>query len=349
MGSIFDALPGVVMPIRDIPATLSRMWQVERVEGREAPSEFRASQMNLILHFGVATPPEEARAQFDTAIRFAQVYPCRIIVLCPESDLQPMGGMTGKLFSQCYIGSSQRKMCCCEALVLGYPVDENTFVENQVSVWVEGDLPIHHWFHRVPSERVQEAYLNHLKCCRRVVFDSSVEGPAFDRVPWPRRDSVADLAYARLLPVRQMIGQYLSAFEPAVLAEGLASVECRHAEGFGGEAVALLDWQEQALLECARLSGASYEVNFRARRAVENPANALEVVWSYTNGRRFSCGLNFAAGTATMEADFGKGPSRFPVEVRPLPPERALAEALFFSSSLVRVGKPDYASFHTPI
>ena len=34
-------------------------------------SEFRASQMNLVLHFGRTVSPEEAKERFEIAVRFA--------------------------------------------------------------------------------------------------------------------------------------------------------------------------------------------------------------------------------------------------------------------------------------
>ena len=73
-----------------------------------SPSEFRASQMNVVLHLGKEVKASDARVRFDGLIRFAQRYPSRIIVLCPRDSGSDQ--MTAKLFSQCYIGSSHREM-----------------------------------------------------------------------------------------------------------------------------------------------------------------------------------------------------------------------------------------------
>src|SRR5690606_31892939 len=122
-----------------VTKTLREMWKVSHDSGQDAPSEFRASQMNLILHFGLSTTGEEARKAFDSAVSFAQRYPCRIIVLCPEEKKEGESILEGKLCSQCFIGDDQRQMCCCEALILSYPTKESGFLDNQVSIWLESE------------------------------------------------------------------------------------------------------------------------------------------------------------------------------------------------------------------
>ena len=121
------------------------MWEADASLG--SPSEFRASQMNLVLHFGLDVNEADARARFDTVIRFAQRYPSRIIVLCPTRE--EGAGMRAKLFSQCYIGETHREMCCCEACCC-YK-SKPGYLANQVSIWLEGDLPRYHWFMVCPT------------------------------------------------------------------------------------------------------------------------------------------------------------------------------------------------------
>ena len=43
--------------------------------------------------------------------------------------------------------------------MLGYTPDDAEFLEHQISVWLESDLPTYHWFHRVPEERILRSYL----------------------------------------------------------------------------------------------------------------------------------------------------------------------------------------------
>jgi hypothetical protein len=331
MSNLLDALPGMTLRLTEVPGMLSKMWQGEPGSGGEAPSSFRASQMNLVLHFGLATTPEEAQRVFDQAIEFDQVYPCRIVALCPVKEANDNVLLQAKLFSQCYIGPSTRQMCCCEALMLGYPVHTPGFLENQVMVWLEGDLPVYHWLHRVPARRIEEIYLPYLKFCARVIFDSCIEGPEFAKTHWPKPDMVMDLAFARLLPMRQSIGQFLSGFEPAALIAGLTRVECRYAYGAEGEAANLLHWQECCLDHCEKSGEHSDEVAFSTKLLEPNSPNAIEVEWQFEDGKKnFQWTHAKECDGVNIRADFGKGQVNLPQHVKSMPRVRELAEALFF-------------------
>lgn len=332
MSSLLDILPGMALKLSDVPKTLSRMWQGESTPaGSEEPSAFRASQMNLVLQFGLATTPEEAQRVFDQSIEFAQMYPCRIIALCPAKDAGDTLFTQAKIFSQCYIGPSTRQMCCCEALILSYPVNVAGFLENQISIWMESDLPVYHWLHRVSARRIEELYIPYLKLCTRVIYDSSIEGPDYAKAPWPKPDAVTDLAFARLLPVRQSIGQFLSGYTSEALITDLAHVECRYAPGADGEANNLLRWQESCLDHCEKPGEHPDDVSFTAKPLDANSPNELEVEWQYSNGKK-----NFLWASAKdcdgvrLRADFGKGPVDLPQHVKPMGKVRELAEALFF-------------------
>ncbi len=332
MSSLLDTLPGLALRLSDVPRTLSQMWQGESTPGTSGePSAFRASQMNLVLQFGLATSAEEAQRVFDQAIEFAQMYPCRIVALCPAKEAADNLFTQAKIFSQCYIGPSTRQMCCCEALILSYPVNTAGFLENQISIWLESDLPVYHWLHRVPSRCIGELYAPYLKLCTRVVYDSCVEGPDYAKAPWPKPDAVTDLAYARLLPVRQSIGQFLSGYEPAVLLANLASVECRYAPGSDGEASNLLRWQETCLDHCEKPGEHPDEVSFTLKPLAANSANDVEVEWQFEGGKKkFLWTSAKDCDGVCIRADFGKGPVDLPQHVKPMSKVRELAEALFF-------------------
>lgn len=190
MSSLIDTLPGMRLPVAEVTSALAEMWQVDSPEGYKAPSEFRASQMNLILHLGPATSDEDARQQFDVAINFAQRYPCRIIVLCvvKEKGSSSHELLEAKLFTQCYPSKDQDKMCCCEALILGYTSGEPNYLANQVSIWLENDLPTYYWVHRVPANRIRADYLSFIESLnsRRIVYDPSVEDDGYPTIQWPR-------------------------------------------------------------------------------------------------------------------------------------------------------------------
>ncbi|MEM9227766.1 MAG: glucose-6-phosphate dehydrogenase assembly protein OpcA, partial [Verrucomicrobiota bacterium] len=276
------------------------------------------------------TSLEEAQERFNTAIAFAQRYPCRIVVLCPMGREPSDRLLEGKLFAQCYVGESIRQMCCCEALMLGYPTRQAGFLSNQVSTWLENDLPTYHWFNRVPGERIGQMHMEFVKRCRRVVYDSDVEVSDFREIDWPRPQGVIDLAYARILPVRQTLGQFLSRYDTSKLVGGLKKVQARFSGPRQGEACNLLRWTQTCLEGCAQESGVPLTAEFGWKEV--DAANSLEIEWTYEDSRHFLWVHEKEGLDATITADFGSGRISTPMQVALLAPDAALAEALFFSS-----------------
>ena len=329
MKDLIEELPGIDLPVSEVTKRLQEMWQAEDSGG--SPSEFRASQMNVVLHFGWDVSAAEAHERFESLIHFAQRYPSRIIVLCPSGAGED-GAMRAKLFSQCYIGESHREMCCCEALILGYEPDDSGHLGNQVSVWLESDLPTYHWFNRVPTDRVRQYLDSLLVGVRRSIYDSSVEpeGDAIERLNWPEDGRVVDLAKARLLPVRQAIGQYLSGFAIEEICHGLKSVRVEHCEGCSGEGRRLIDWVKDCLGDCDSCEDcgalrATYEL------AVSHDApGSLTLGLSYEDGRYFRWKKSSDQKTALIESSLGKSEERLTVRAKALEPQQEIAEALFF-------------------
>jgi hypothetical protein len=327
MPELIDTLPGVDLPVGEVTGRLADMWPAGP---GDSPSEFRAVQMNLVLHFGLGVAAEEARACFDAAIRFSQKHPSRIIVLCPV-ERGDDGHMAAKLFSQCYIGRSHREMCCCEALILSYKSNDFGYLANQVSVWLESDLPTCHWLHRVPAERIRKYANNLLKGVRRIVYDSSVEPAEVAALDWPEPQRVRDLAEARLLPVRQALGQFLSGYPVAELRRGLESVSVAHADGLAGEGRRLVRWLADCLGKCGTGEDCEGEVRFELETCEDRGCDcALAVEWAYHDERYFRWRMLKDRTIGDIEAAFGGFEGRVPTQVKSLRPEEALSEAFFF-------------------
>jgi len=296
------------------------------MEGSGAPSEFRASQMNLILHFGLPTTPEDACARFEEAIHFSQRYPCRIIVLCPEEKKVGERFLEAKLFAQCYIGHTPRSMCCCEALMLGYPPGEKSDLANQISIWLESDLPTCQWFHRVPVDRIKEHYLTFSRGLKRILFDRTVEGATLYDIDWDRPDRVKDLASARLLPLRQSIGQYLSGYQPEKLIQGVTGIRCTYSPALSGEAKNLSAWMSG----CLKSAGAeSLTENFEID---DTQPSQITGEWVSDDAEhQFSFELDFDSSRGCLHAKFGGGTVEdWPFEAHLLGSREALSEAVFF-------------------
>ncbi|MEO0510035.1 MAG: glucose-6-phosphate dehydrogenase assembly protein OpcA [Verrucomicrobiota bacterium] len=323
MKDLIQELPGIELSVGEVNKRLQTMWQGD-ADG--SPSEFRASQMNVVLHFGWEVSPEEARARFNALIQFAQRYPSRIIVLCPSRSISD-GSMSAKLFSQCYIGDSHREMCCCEALMLSYQPEDCGYLGNQVSVWLEPDLPTYHWFNRVPAARIPQYFDSLLVGVRRCIYDSSIESTDIDSIEWPEPSRVSDLAAARLLPVRQAIGQYLSGYAIEKLGHGLQSVRIRHCASMSGEGRRLLEWVKDCLGECedCEPQKADYDLE-----ECSSPECSLTLELHYNDDRYFRWRKINDGNNGIVEAYLGKTEETITTQVKPLGAEQEIAEALFF-------------------
>lgn len=328
MKDLIDVLPGLNLPVGEVTDRLDRMWEGD---ASGSPSAFRASQMNVVIHFGWEVTPEEAQARFDALLAFGQRYPSRIIVLCPSRSITD-GSMRAKLFSQCYIGDSHREMCCCEALLLGYEPENCGYLGNQVSVWLEPDLPSYHWFCGVPGERIEQYFDSLLVGVRRSIYDSSYEGEDLGRLDWPDPVRVGDLALARLLPVRQAIGQYLSGYRIEDLCRNLRKITVRHCGSMSGEGMRLMEWIRGCLGECDKCEDCpALKAEYTIEPCDSGDAGcSLALEFDYADGRYFKWRKFSEGSMGEIEASLGKSEEKISTRMKPLGPEQTLAEALFF-------------------
>lgn len=328
MSPVFEALPGLVVPVADIAQRLAQLWEGAPEDGLGAPAEYRASQMNLVLHLGLPTAPDDGLAQFNAAIRFTQRYPARILVLCPRAEGGADLTMEAKIYSECFIGKTRREMSCIEAVLLTYPQEQREFLEDQVSVIVEEDLPIYYWVHRMSQVHKIGSYEWLLRNSKRFLLDTAVSTPDVRTFAWPRPDGFRDLAHARLLPVRQAIGQFLSATPPRMIARDLRAVTVAAAVGFGAEADAMLKWARERLAGCGvpAAGGPAYEV----KKVAPGATSSLELGLDYSDGRRFQWRGDFAQGSSYFESTIGGSRKTLPMSTRLLSTEASLGEAIFY-------------------
>ena len=328
MTDVFNALPGLEVPVGGITQSLARLWVGEPADGVGAPSEFRASQMNLVLHLGLPTTDDDGLEQFNAALRFTQRYPARILVLCPRAEGGADLAMRAKIYSECFIGRSRREMSCIEAVVLSYPQEHREFLEDQVSVIVEGDLPIYYWVHRMSQVHKIATYQWLLRNSNRFLLDTAVSTPEARTFAWPRPDGFRDLAQARLLPVRQAIGQFLSAYAPRIIVRDLRAVAVAGAPAFAAEARVLLDWARTRLETCGAPAegGPAYEV----RKTAPGATSSLELAFAYDDGRHFLWRADLAQGSSYFESTIGGGRQTLPMTTGLLSTEAALGEAIFY-------------------
>lgn len=330
MPSIFKSLPGIEVPAGAISASLARMWDETAASGGPAPGidDIKATQINLVIHLGFGTTLEDAQIQFQAALRFSQRYPSRVVVLCPlltandnQSDIR------AKIYGECFLGKSKGDARCVEFVLLSYPQSVRQFLEDQVSVCLSTDLPLYYWAHRFSSCAKLDTYQYLLRQSKRVMFDSGIAPPDALAYQWPRPEAVRDLVHARLLPVRQSLGQFLSAFSPTLLLAGLRGVTVSHAPSVAAEGRVLLEWFRQRLIQC---DPAAASLAYAVQGLAPGTSTSFDVVFDYANEQRFRWRGALAQGTARIEAVYGCEKISMPGAVSLLSAEAALAEAMFF-------------------
>jgi hypothetical protein len=252
MTVIFDALPGIDVPVDAIAQSLARMWDDRADVGQPSPAtdDVKATQVNFVLHYGFATTPDDAQRQFHTAVRFSTRYPSRVVVLCPLAPDDPATEMRAKIYGECFLGRAKSDARCCEFVLLCYPMSARDYLESQVSVCLSPDLPLYYWAHRFSECARLADYEYLLTRARRFLFDTAVVPAEALTYPWPNPAAVRDLALARTLPVRQSVGQFLSRYEPARLIDGLRAVTVTHDPTLTAEGQALLCWAKDRLGAC---------------------------------------------------------------------------------------------------
>jgi glucose-6-phosphate dehydrogenase assembly protein OpcA len=331
MPTIFDALPGIEVPVGEISKRLAAMWADTAATGAPAieADDAKATQVNVVLHLGLGTTAEDSAAQFRTVVEFSKRYPSRIVVLCPQGDdANGATEMRAKIYAECHLGKSKSDKRCVEFVMLNYPRAARLHLENQVSICLSADLPLYYWAHRFSASARLADYRYLLGRAKRVLIDSSIAPADAFTFPWPNPRALRDLVYSRLLPVRQTIGQFLASYPAATLASGLRAVTVSHADALAAEGRVMLAWLGRRLADCGASAGS---VSFELAPLAKGAAGSLAVRFDYADAARFfRWSGDLATGQALFEADFGNGRTTLPAAVSLLTPENALSEAMFF-------------------
>ncbi len=330
MPDIFEALPGIDVPVSGIPKGLTQMWASNAESGQPSPEseDAKAMQVNFVLHLGLNTTPDDAAKQFETVVKFARRYPSRIVVLCPRSNDEPAPEMRAKIYGECFLGRSKSDKRCVEFVMLSYSKSARPYLENQVSTALSTDLPLYYWAHRFSASGRLADYRYLLSRAKRVLIDSAISPPDALTYPWPNPETTRDLVYCRLLPIRQSVGQFLAAYPPAKIIAGLKAVNVRHDSAVAAEARVLVAWLQRRLAACgAKNDTIAFNVTPRAAEMT----SSLAIDFDYgAPCPFFRWRGDLGTGHALFEADFGSGLTRLPAAVSLLSPENTLSEAMFF-------------------
>jgi glucose-6-phosphate dehydrogenase assembly protein OpcA len=330
MPAIFDALPGIEVPVGSIAKSLAQIWTDNAADGKPAPEadDAKATQVNFVLHLGLNTTPEDAARQFEIVVKFSRRYPGRIVVLCPLLTDVPAPQMRAKIYGECFLGKSKSDKRCVEFVMLSYSRSARPYLENQVSISLSTDLPLYYWAHRFSASGRLADYRYLLSRAKRVLIDSAIAPPDALTYPWPNPSATRDLVYSRLLPMRQSMGQFLAAYAPAKLIEGLRGVTVNHAGPLAAEGRVTLAWLRRRLGACGAVAE---QVEWTVQPLQAGEKGSLGVTFAYAEQARFFRWAGDLATThALFEADLGNGKTRLSAAVSLLSPENALSEAMFF-------------------
>lgn len=321
MPKIFEALPGMEVPVSAISRSFAQLWADTEV------SEQKAMQLNLVVHLGFATTEVDAREQFQVAVRLAQRYPCRVVVLCPVMEDTNQVEMRAKIYGECFTGKSKGDTRCIEIVVLSYPLSAKAYLQDQVSICLSTDLPLYYWAHRFTSSQRISTYEYLLTRSQRVMFDSSIVSADALSYAWPKISAVRDLAYTRTLPLRQNIGQFISRYAPALIIADLKEITIRHRAQLSAEANCLLGWVKKGLVR----SGANVDQGIKFTVTPVDCAGCFSLEFVYGDPKKnFRWSADLTKDNAEFSGDMGTGKSTLTASAHFLTPEMALAEAMFF-------------------
>ena len=321
MPAVFDALPGLEVPVGGISTGFNKLWA-------DSPAkESRAVQLNLVLHLGANSTPADAQEQFRNTLCLAQRYPCRVVVLCPEFDEKAPAEMRAKIYGECFLGKSKNDTRCVEFVLLHYTMAVRAYLENQVSVCLSTDMPLYYWGHRFSSAKRLADYDYLLTRSKRILFDSAVVPPDAFSYPWPNISAVRDLAYTRTLPLRQNLGQFLSRYAPALITDGLKQVTIRHRAPLGAEASCLLGWVKKGLVRAR----AKLDPPIVFSVTSEKCPGCFSMEFAYADPKKvFKWVADLSQNQAEFTGDLGTGRTTQKLGAHFLAPEMALSEAMFF-------------------
>jgi len=328
MPAVFKRLPGLEVPVGEIKHSLAKMWDHTARAGGAAPAadSVRATQLNFVVHFGFATTPDDALQQFETIKTFAQRYPCRVIVLCPLTDDDGATDFRAKVYGECFLGKSKEDTRCVEFVMLSYPLASRCYLESQVSVCLSTDMPLYYWVHRFSDSGRLADYQFLLQNAKRVIFDTAIVPVNAMTYPWPQPAVIRDLVHARLLPVRQSLGQFLSGFAPDRLVANLTGIKLYHNSRYEAEARVLLDWLHDRLTRC----GATDAVKGKVIPSESVGIDDFAVEFCYSDASYFKWKADISRNHAEFAADMGAGRAELVTAMHLLEPAAAISEAVFF-------------------
>lgn len=324
-----DKLPGKAVAVPDLMEALSQTWTPKGTQQQSEASH--ASQMTLVVFSGAQAKTDTDASVLPVLSAFSKNYPCRILwVLLDEQEPDPWSVKT-KLQTYSHLGANTGKSCCEIILLSCSPELDRQFLTGLLSTCIHTDLPVYFWMQGLGAQ--------HISCLPRdihprcAVFDSSAQPDlkALIKKELPHIENIKDLAYARSLPTRQAIGQFLSTYDPLTLIKDLESVTVEHHAHKSGEAYHTLAWVRHCIHACAQQSETPLgSIAFKQTLTPSDAPSDLKLFFEYGADKFFQWACNDSQALAVLGAKLDASTQGYPLPLRPVAPEWALADALFF-------------------
>jgi glucose-6-phosphate dehydrogenase assembly protein OpcA len=199
--------------------------------GGDRTGSVRAITLNLVVH---APDAERIEAALEALEHVGPSHPLRAIVATPAE-----GELHASVASSCWVGASDRQVCSERVLVEAGP----KALPSAVTSLLVPDLPVFLWWHG-PFDHTGGLAAELAGLASRVVVDSGecgLDGVAAARI---LADSVADLAWAGLLPWRDAVAGLFDGPSEIKALERVKAVDVRGPEN---EARLMAGWLRSAL------------------------------------------------------------------------------------------------------
>ena len=199
--------------------------------GGDRTGSVRAITLNLIVH---APDAERVDAAIEALEHVGPSHPLRAIVATPSDN-----ELRASIASSCWVGASERQVCSERVLIEA----EAKALPSAVTSLLVPDLPVFLWWQGpFGGDRGLAGALSGL--ASRVIVDSGECGLAGVTVARLLAPSVADLAWAGLLPWRDAVASLFDGHREVKALDRIAAVDVRGPEN---EARLMAGWMRSAL------------------------------------------------------------------------------------------------------
>ena len=232
--------------ISRIERLLGDLWRTTEEERRRGEAVARVRVQNLVAYVEDAGALERVERLADA---LPSRHPCRLVIVHAVPHV-PGDELEAAISARCAIGAGERRQVCCEVITLTAPGDTRRYASSAVASLLVSGLPVSVWW----TSRVQphdEVFQELAEPADQVIVDSREgrddAGAVIALARWAATENrhavLGDLAWARILPWRQMVAEFFDPPAARALLPELCEVELTSAgELLSADALLLMGW-----------------------------------------------------------------------------------------------------------